>query len=54
MPRGYLEHEINPDDRRPISTGLTHRGCAATAAIRTGVADIDAELVQRCQAGDAL
>jgi DNA-binding MarR family transcriptional regulator len=42
--RGYLTREINPDDRRRMIIGLTERGRAAAAAIRSGVDAVDAEL----------
>jgi DNA-binding MarR family transcriptional regulator len=46
--RGYLSREINPDDRRRLSITLTERGSAAAAAVRAGVADVDAQLVELC------
>jgi DNA-binding MarR family transcriptional regulator len=44
--RGYLSREINPDNRRRINVVLTEHGRAAAAAIRTGIAEVDAELAQ--------
>ena len=44
--RGYLSREINADDRRRITIVLTERGRAAAAAIRAGIAEVDAELAQ--------
>lgn len=46
--RGYLSREIDPADRRRLSITLTDRGVAAAAAVRSGVADVDAELAERC------
>ena len=42
--RGYLSREINPDDRRRMNVVLTEHGCAAAAAIRTGIAEVDTKL----------
>jgi DNA-binding MarR family transcriptional regulator len=42
--RGYLEREVNPEDRRRITVELTERGRAAAAAVLAGVEAIDAEL----------
>jgi DNA-binding MarR family transcriptional regulator len=44
--RGYLTREVNPDDRRRMTIGLTDRGRAAAAAIRGAVREVDAELAQ--------
>ena len=41
--RGYLERQINPEDRRRVTIDVTDRGRAA-AAVRAGVEAIDAEL----------
>lgn len=46
--RGYLLREVDEDDRRRLSIALTDRGFAAAAAVRAGVADIDAELAAMC------
>jgi DNA-binding MarR family transcriptional regulator len=45
--RGYLERSVDPDDRRRIVVGLTERGRAAAAAVRSGVDSVDAQLVDR-------
>jgi DNA-binding MarR family transcriptional regulator len=44
--RGYLTRDMNPQDRRRMTIELTERGRAAAAAVRSGVAAIDAELAQ--------
>jgi DNA-binding MarR family transcriptional regulator len=44
--RGYLERDINPDDRRRMTIEPTDRGRAAAATIREAVEAIDAELAQ--------
>jgi DNA-binding MarR family transcriptional regulator len=44
--RGYLERDINPDDRRRMAIEPTDRGRAAAATIREAVEAIDAELAQ--------
>jgi DNA-binding MarR family transcriptional regulator len=46
--RGYLSRDIDPLDRRRMSIALTERGLAAAAAVRTGVADVDAHLAEFC------
>jgi len=46
--RGYLSREVNPADRRRLTISLTERGLAAAAAVRAGVADVDAQLGQLC------
>lgn len=45
--RGYLERHPDPDDRRRMTIGVTDRGRAAAAAVRAGVAGVDAELAER-------
>ena len=45
--RGYLEREVNTDDRRRLNIVLTDRGRAAAAAVRAGVEQVDAELAHR-------
>ena len=45
--RGYLSREINTEDRRRMNIVLTERGHAAAAAIRAGIAEVDARLAQR-------
>ncbi len=47
--RGYLTRETNPEDRRRVVVELTERGRAAAAAVRAGIADVDAQLAQRVQ-----
>jgi DNA-binding MarR family transcriptional regulator len=44
--RGYLEREINADDRRRMTIELTERGRAAAEAVREGVEAIDDELAK--------
>jgi DNA-binding MarR family transcriptional regulator len=48
--RGYVERQIDPEDRRRMTVRLTHRGRGAAAAIQTAVDAIDAELEQRLSA----
>jgi DNA-binding MarR family transcriptional regulator len=42
--RGYLEREVNPDDRRRVNVELTERGVAAGNAIGAGRQTVDDEL----------
>jgi len=42
--RGYLEREVNPDDRRRVNVELTERGVAAGKAIGAGRQAVDDEL----------
>jgi DNA-binding MarR family transcriptional regulator len=42
--RGYLDRQVDSEDRRRVSINITDRGRAAAAAIRAGVDAIDAEL----------
>ena len=42
--RGYLTREINPDDRRRMTIGLTERGRHAALAVQSGIQSVDAEL----------
>lgn len=42
--RGYLSREVSPADRRRLLITLTDRGCAAAAAIRAAVAQVDEQL----------
>jgi DNA-binding MarR family transcriptional regulator len=42
--RGYLERQVNPEDRRRVTIVVTDRGRAAAAAVRAGVQSVDAEL----------
>ena len=48
--RGYLEREIDPEDRRRMNVRLTERGAGAAAAIQTAVDAIDAALAERISA----
>jgi DNA-binding MarR family transcriptional regulator len=48
--RGYIERQIDPEDRRRMMVRLTDRGRAAAAAIQTAVDAIDEELGQRLTA----
>lgn len=45
--RGYLERQVDPDDRRRLIVALTERGKAAAATQREVGAAIDAELLAR-------
>lgn len=42
--RGYLERQVNADDRRRMTIDLTERGRAAAGAVRAAVESVDAEL----------
>jgi DNA-binding MarR family transcriptional regulator len=46
--RGYLSRELSATDRRRLTIALTERGVAAAAAVRAGVADVDAQLAELC------
>lgn len=48
--RGYLDRQIDPDDRRRMTIALTERGRAAAAAVRAGVEEVDGELALRLSA----
>jgi DNA-binding MarR family transcriptional regulator len=50
--RGYLEREVNPDDRRRMTIALTDRGRAAAAAVRDGVETIDRQLAEMLSADE--
>jgi len=45
--RGYLDRQVDPDDRRRMTIALTERGRAAAAAVRAGVEEVDGELALR-------
>lgn len=45
--RGYLERDVDPEDRRKLTVTLTARGQAAAAAQMAAREKIDAELVAR-------
>jgi DNA-binding MarR family transcriptional regulator len=42
--RGYLTREVDPDDRRRMTIGLTDRGRGAAQVTRSAVESIDVEL----------
>jgi DNA-binding MarR family transcriptional regulator len=44
--RGYLDRQVNPDDRRRVTLELTDRGRGAAAGVQAGVQAVDAELLQ--------
>jgi DNA-binding MarR family transcriptional regulator len=44
--RGYLERQVNPEDRRRMTIDVTERGRAAATAIRAGIVAVDAELAE--------
>ncbi len=48
--RGYLKREIDNDDRRKLTIGLTERGRAAARVLGTAREAIDAELADRAGA----
>jgi DNA-binding MarR family transcriptional regulator len=45
--RGYLDRQVDPDDRRRMTIALTERGRAAAAAVRAGVEEVDDDLALR-------
>lgn len=45
--RGYLDREVDSDDRRRLRVALTERGHAAAALIREAVDRVDSELAAR-------
>ena len=47
--RGYLERRADPDDPRRVAIELTERGRAAAAAVKAGVEEVDAELLERLE-----
>ena len=42
--RGYLDRQINPDDRRRMDIEFTERGRAAAVVIRAAIEKIDKRL----------
>lgn len=42
--RGYLQRQVNTEDRRRVTVEVTERGRAAASAIRAGVQAVDDEL----------
>jgi DNA-binding MarR family transcriptional regulator len=42
--RGYLDREVDPDDRRRLTVRLTPRGGAAAAVVRLAVEDVESRL----------
>jgi DNA-binding MarR family transcriptional regulator len=42
--RGYLDRQVNPDDRRRLDVTLTDRGRAAAVVIRAAVEDVHRQL----------
>ena len=47
--RGYLERAVDPEDRRRMTLSVTERGRAAAAAVKAGVEEVDAELLERLE-----
>lgn len=45
--RGYLERDIDPEDRRKLTIALTKRGRAAVKVLAAARASVDAELLAR-------
>lgn len=50
--RGYLERQVDPDDRRRLIVRLTERGTAAAAVQGAARDAVDAKLTQRVSADD--
>jgi DNA-binding MarR family transcriptional regulator len=50
--RGYLDREVNPEDRRRVTVVVTERGRAAAAAVGAGVEAIDEELATLISPGE--
>jgi len=42
--RGYLDRQVNPDDRRRLTLEVTERGRAAAAAVGAAISDVNREL----------
>lgn len=45
--RGYIEREVDPEDRRRLTVALTARGRAAAAVARAAVERMDAALTKK-------
>jgi DNA-binding MarR family transcriptional regulator len=45
--RGYVTRGVDPEDRRRMTIEVTERGEAAAAAVRAGIAEVDAALARR-------
>jgi len=50
--RGYLEREVDKNDRRKLTVGLTKRGQTAAKVQAAALAKIDAKLIARVGAKD--
>jgi len=50
--RGYLDRQINSDDRRRMDIELTERGRAAAAVVRSAVKKVDRQLMARLSPGE--
>jgi DNA-binding MarR family transcriptional regulator len=50
--RGYLNREVDPDDRRRLTIGLTERGRAAAKVLAAAGATVDGELLARIGPND--
>jgi DNA-binding MarR family transcriptional regulator len=44
--RGYLQRQVDPDDRRRQALEVTERGRAAAAAVRSAVLSVDGQLAE--------
>jgi len=50
--RGYLKRDVDIEDRRRLTVGLTAQGCAATKVLSAARARIDAALLLRIGSKD--
>jgi DNA-binding MarR family transcriptional regulator len=50
--RGFITREVDPDDRRRMTIGLTDRGRGAAAAIFEAVTGIDDQLAEMLSPGE--